>query len=71
VLSERAVLKSKEVRDIDLTAIKTDSREELEKTILMKMKSVTNADETICIALLEENKYDVKTSIEAFFQSSY
>jgi hypothetical protein len=58
------------VRDIDSTAIQSDSREELEKTILMKMKSVTNADETICIALLEENHYDVKTSIEAFFQSS-
>jgi hypothetical protein len=34
------------------------------------MKSVTKADESICIALLEENNYDVKTSIEAFFQSS-
>jgi hypothetical protein len=58
------------VRDNDLSAIESDSRDELEKAIVMKMKSVTNADENVCIALLEDNNYDVKTSIEAFFQSS-
>jgi hypothetical protein len=70
VLLERSVLRTKEARDKDLTAVKADSRDELEKAIVMKMKSVTNADESVCIALLEDNNYDVKTSIEAFFQSS-
>jgi hypothetical protein len=70
VLLERAVLRTKEARDNDLTAVKADSRDELEKAIVMKMKSVTDADESVCIALLEDNNYDVKTSIEAFFQSS-
>jgi hypothetical protein len=69
VLSERSVLRTKEARDNDLTAVKADSRDELEKAIVMKMKSVTNADESVCVALLEDNNYDVKTSIEAFFQS--
>jgi hypothetical protein len=45
-----------------------ESREELEKSILVKMKSVTSAEDPVCIALLEENNYNLKTSIEAFFQ---
>jgi len=53
----------------ELTTLQANSRDELQKAVLVKMKSVTNADESVCIALLESNCYDLKTSIEAFFQS--
>ena len=53
-----------------MAALKADSREELQKAVLVKMKSVTKADEDICIAMLEDNNYDLKTSIETFFQST-
>jgi hypothetical protein len=64
---EKSILKKKEERDLDLTA--TRSREDLEQQVLVKMKSVTGANEDICVAMLEDNGYDLKTSIEAFFQS--
>jgi hypothetical protein len=54
-----------------LTVVKADSRQELQNAVVVKMKAVTAADEDICIALLEQHNYDVTTSIEAFFQSSY
>ncbi|KAL7570237.1 hypothetical protein ACA910_020661 [Epithemia clementina (nom. ined.)] len=44
--------------------------DEIKKSVLAKMKSITSADESICIAILEDHKYDLKTSIEAFFTSS-
>lgn len=44
------------------------SRAELENAVLVKMKSVTGAEDDLCIAMLEENSYDLKTSIEAFYQ---
>ena len=40
-----------------------------EHVALAEMKSVTNADDQVCVAILENNNYDLKTSIEAFFQS--
>ena len=43
LLVERSVLKSKEERDRDLLTVKADSREELERAVLMKVKSVTGA----------------------------
>jgi len=63
------VLATKDERERELTTLKASSREELQNAVLVKMKSVTNADESVCIALLESNSYDLKTSIEAFFQS--
>jgi hypothetical protein len=62
-------LKKKEEREVEQASCRAESREELQKAVLVKMQSVTNADENVCIALLEENKFDLKTSIEAFFQS--
>ena len=64
--TERSILKKKEEHDLDITA--TKSREELERQVLVKMKSVTGANDDVCIAMLESNGYDLKTSIEAFFQ---
>lgn len=42
---------------------------ELKKERLEKMMAVTNADEGICTAILENHGYDLKASIEAFFAS--
>jgi hypothetical protein len=61
-------LKKKEERDLELSATASDSREDLEKAILVKMKNVTKADEDVCVAMLESNGYNLKTSVEAFFQ---
>ena len=64
---ERKVIKEKEVRERDLMLRKATSREELQQASLAKMKRVTGAKDEICIALLESNGYDLKTSIEAFY----
>jgi hypothetical protein len=61
-------MKKKEERDMDLKVASARSRDELEKAVVVKMKSVTGADDNVCIALLEDNGYDLKTSIETFFQ---
>ena len=61
--------KAKE-RDSEQAICKASSREELQKAVLVKMKAVTNADDDVCIALLEDFQYDLKQSIEAFFQNS-
>mmetsp|Transcript_23606 Transcript_23606/g.51151 ORF Transcript_23606/g.51151 Transcript_23606/m.51151 type:complete len:116 (+) Transcript_23606:92-439(+) len=44
-----------------------DSPEQVKKSVLSKMKSVTKADDGVCIAILEENQYNLKTSIETYF----
>jgi len=43
-----------------------DSKEELQQNVLVKMKSVTGAADDVCVSLLENNNYNLKTSIEAF-----
>lgn len=67
---EKGILKTRDVRESDRAIVQADSRDELQQAVLVKMKNVTNADEDVCIALLESNGYDVTTSIEAFFQSN-
>jgi UBA-like domain len=47
----------------------TQSQDELRRSVLVKMRGVTNADETVCVSILESHSYDLKTSIEAYFQS--
>lgn len=50
--------------------LKADTtREDLRRSVVTKMRNVTNADETVCVSILESNSYDLKTSIEAYFQS--
>jgi len=68
-LLERDVLKTKEERENELL-LKATSKEDLETAVMLKMKSITNADESVCRSLLETNNYDLKTSVEAFFASS-
>ena len=68
VCLEHEILERKDHRHESLPA--SDSKEELQQSILVRMKSVTNAHDDVCVALLEENNYDLKTSIEAFFHSS-
>lgn len=63
------ILSKKQERDLDSATLKAESREDLQSAVIVKMKSVTNADESVCVALLEDHNYDLKTSIEAFFQS--
>mmetsp|Transcript_19299 Transcript_19299/g.22062 ORF Transcript_19299/g.22062 Transcript_19299/m.22062 type:complete len:118 (-) Transcript_19299:303-656(-) len=47
--------------------ITTGSCEELQHSLTMKMKSVTNAKEEVCVSILDNNNYDLKTSIETYF----
>ena len=68
--TERQVLKRKEERDQDRILQKATSREELESATVTKMKTVTGADEDVCVAILRNNSYDLKTSIETFFLES-
>jgi UBA-like domain len=65
--TERHILKRKEERDQDRIVQKASSREELQSSTVTKMKNLTGADESVCVAILEKNNYDVTTSIEAFF----
>lgn len=51
------VLSKKEERDLEQATLKAESREDMQQAVLVKMKSVTNADESVCIALLEDHKY--------------
>lgn len=62
-------MEKKQEREMDMMAASARSRDELERAVLVKMKSVTGAEEDVCVAMLESNGYDLKTSIEAFFQS--
>jgi hypothetical protein len=64
---ERNVLKRKQEREHDLMLMKATSKEELQQATLTKMKSVTGAKDDVCVAMLESNEYDLKTSIETFF----
>lgn len=45
----------------------SSSEEEIKKTVLAKMQSLTSASEHVCVELLESNKYDLHTSVEAYF----
>mmetsp|Transcript_11208 Transcript_11208/g.26946 ORF Transcript_11208/g.26946 Transcript_11208/m.26946 type:complete len:128 (-) Transcript_11208:466-849(-) len=63
---ERAVLKRQEERNGDRLLKQATSREELERATITKMKTVTGADEAICIAMLRDHRYDVEESIEAY-----
>jgi prophage DNA circulation protein len=42
-------------------------RDALKKNLVVEMKSVTGADESVCVSLLESHSFDLKTSIETFF----
>jgi hypothetical protein len=46
-----------------------ETPEVIKQGVINRMKSVTNAEEDLCIAILEDNKYDLKASLDAFFQS--
>lgn len=67
IVAERHVLKRKDEREQDRIVQKASSREELQSSTITKMKNLTGADESVCVAILEKNNYDVTTSIEAFF----
>ena len=67
--TEKAVLTKKKQRE-DALSGKSNTRESLQRSSITKMKSVTGADETLCVAMLEENGYDLKQSIEAFFSKN-
>mmetsp|Transcript_5264 Transcript_5264/g.14223 ORF Transcript_5264/g.14223 Transcript_5264/m.14223 type:complete len:121 (-) Transcript_5264:630-992(-) len=64
---EHAILKRKEDLDEEMKLATADSREELQKGVVVKMKSVTGCSDDLCISFLEDNGYDLKTSIEAFY----
>eukprot|EP00538_Stauroneis_constricta_P001474 CAMPEP_0119545622 /NCGR_PEP_ID=MMETSP1352-20130426/321_1 /TAXON_ID=265584 /ORGANISM="Stauroneis constricta, Strain CCMP1120" /LENGTH=120 /DNA_ID=CAMNT_0007590195 /DNA_START=103 /DNA_END=465 /DNA_ORIENTATION=+ len=63
---EKSILKRKEDLDQEMKLATADSKEELQQNVLVKMKSVTGAADDVCVSLLENNNYNLKTSIEAF-----
>lgn len=65
---ERNVLKKLAEREQDPMFTKDTSRDELQLATLQRMKSVTGANDDVCISLLKSHGYDLKTSIEAFYQ---
>jgi len=62
-------LKKKEDREREWSLGASSSRDELERNVVARMKSVTNASDDVCVSLLEQNSYDLKTSIEAYLSS--
>ena len=64
---ERSVLKRKEILDQERALYTATGREEVQNGVLVKMKSVTGAQDELCIEILESNGYDLKSSIEAFY----
>ena len=40
------------------------------RSMVQRMQSVTNANEQVCVSILESSHYDLKTAIEAYFQST-
>lgn len=65
---EKEVLQEHKDRMANLQTLESDNPEDLQKAILVRLKSVTNADQEVCVALLESNSYDLSTSVEAFYQ---
>ena len=67
--AEHEIIAAVDERTHSQTIATATTRAELWETLLEKMKSVTNAEESICIALLESNCFDLKASIEAYFMN--
>eukprot|EP00545_Synedropsis_sp_CCMP1620_P014982 CAMPEP_0119005460 /NCGR_PEP_ID=MMETSP1176-20130426/1736_1 /TAXON_ID=265551 /ORGANISM="Synedropsis recta cf, Strain CCMP1620" /LENGTH=122 /DNA_ID=CAMNT_0006957273 /DNA_START=47 /DNA_END=415 /DNA_ORIENTATION=+ len=65
---EKSILKKK--HEIDGEIKHSGNKEDLSRSLLVKMKSVTKASEDVCISILSSNSYDLKTSVEAYFQTS-
>ena len=65
--TEKGILESVEDRRRQAQSNGVTSQEEIKHTVVAKMKILTNAEEDVCIELLESNKYDLNTSIEAYF----
>jgi len=59
-------LKKLEDREREWTLSASSSRDELQRNVVARMKSVTNASDDVCVSLLETHSYDLKTSIEAY-----
>lgn len=63
---EKKILRNHEERERGWKMSAACSRQELEQNVLARMKSVTKANDDVCISLLKSNSYDLKESIEAF-----
>ena len=70
IFTENSVIAKKKERDAEQGLTQASSREELQQAVVVKMKAVTNADDEVCISILEDHNYDLKQSVEAFFQST-
>ena len=68
--TEHSIISKKKEQDAELELTQASSREELQKAVVVKMKAVTNADDEVCISILEDYHYDLKQSVEAYFQVS-
>jgi len=66
--AERAVLKRKEEREKDRGLRSSTTREAMEQATIAKMKTVTGADDAICLAMLRDHNFDVEESIEAYLE---
>lgn len=66
---EREVIRLCEERQEQVKELRSSGRECIKREVITRMKSVTNAGEEVCVDILETNGYDLKTSIETFYQS--
>ena len=69
-ITEQSEIKRKQERDQEQILHKATSRDELQSATINKMKSVTGADEDVCVAILNDHSYDLKQSVETFFLQS-
>lgn len=67
---ENSVMAKKKERDTEQDLNKASSRDELQMAVVAKMKAVTNADDDVCISILEDYHYDLKQSVEFFFRNN-
>mmetsp|Transcript_8624 Transcript_8624/g.21608 ORF Transcript_8624/g.21608 Transcript_8624/m.21608 type:complete len:131 (-) Transcript_8624:236-628(-) len=64
---EHSILKRKQEREQEQILHKATSRDELQSATVNKMKTVTGADEDVCVAILNDHSFDLKQSVETFF----
>lgn len=68
---EHEVLCNKNDHDNELLELyQVNSKDELQRNVVARMKSLTNASDEVCVSILERNAYNLNTSIETYLASS-
>lgn len=68
---EHLILKKKSERDKEYGLLSSNNnRDELRKNLIARMESLTHASEDVCVSILEQNSYNLETSVEAYLSDS-